>query len=96
MTGSIVVVAVNLCPCPVPDSVRSSQSVRPRDVDGSLVVVEAVVLNVETSNVVIDVVEEVVSFVVVVVIVVVVVVVVEVVPVVVDIVVVVCTIIGSG
>ena len=93
MTGSIVVVAVNLCPCPVPDSVRSSQSVRPRDVDGSLVVVEAVVLNVETSNVVIDVVEEVVSFVVVVVIVVVVV---EVVPVVVDIVVVVCTIIGSG
>ena len=93
MTGSIVVVAVNLCPGPVPDSVRSSQSVRPRDVDGSLVVVEAVVLNVETSDVVIDVVEEVVSFVVVVVIVVVVV---EVVPVVVDIVVVVCTIIGSG
>ena len=93
MTGSIVVVAVNLCPCPVPDSVRSSPSVRPRDVDGSLVVVEAVVLNVETSDVVIDVVEEVVSFVVVVVIVVVVV---EVVPVVVDIVVVVCTIIGSG
>ena len=79
MTGSIVVVAVNLCPCPVPDSV-------------SLVVFEAVVLNVETLNVVIDVVEEVVSFVVVVVIVVVV----EVVPVVVDIVVVVCTIIGSG
>ena len=94
MTGSIVVVAVNLCPCPVPDSVRSSQSVSPRDVDGSLVVVEAVVLNVETSDIVIDVVEEVVSFVVVVVIVVVVAV--EVVPVVVDIVVVVCTIIGSG